>query len=148
MQMSAQEAAQQILVSVSDLHGVLALEDRQDLMGPLGDIRQTAAGILKMELSELDVRESARRDMMRAIGSLGHAINSNLADWPNFNGEETVLIIRMAECCVKRGQAWLDMVAKADDASRNAGYLKNFEVGCDDEIKSDELGVSDELSRM
>lgn len=134
----AQEAARQILVSASDIHGVLALEDRQDMMGPLLNIQKTAAGILKMELPELelDVRESARRDMMRAIGSLGQAINRNLADWPNFNGEEVVLIIRMMECGVKRGQVWLDMVVKAEEELRNAGYLKNFEGGCDDEQQS------------
>lgn len=112
------EAAQQILVSVSDIHDVLALEGRQDLMGALINIQKTAAGIMKMDQPELelDVREAARQNMMRAIGSLGHAINRNLAEWPNFNGEEVVLIIQLAECCVKRGQAWMDMVVKAEEA--------------------------------
>lgn len=127
------EAARQILETVSDIHGALALAGQQGLVEELVNIQKKAACIMKMERPELDVREGARQDMMRAIGSMGHAINRNLADWPNFNGEEVVLIIRMAECCVKRGQVWLDMVVKAEDELRNAGYLKNFEGGCDDE---------------
>lgn len=131
-----QEAAQQILMNASDIQGVLALEGRQDLMGTLLNIQKTAAGIMKMGLPELeqDVREIARRDMMRAIGSLGQAINRNLAEWPNFNGDEVVLIIRMMECGVKRGHAWLEMAVKADE--ERTGYLKDLEGGCDDESTS------------
>jgi hypothetical protein len=126
------EAARQILEIVSDLHGELALAGQQELVEDLGKIRRKAVCIMQMERPELDVRESARQDMMNAIGSLGHAINRNLEEWPNFNGEETVIIIRLAECCVKRGQVWMEMVVAAEDELRNAGYLKDFEEGSDD----------------
>lgn len=126
------EAARQILEIVSDLHGELALAGQQELVGELTRIRKKAVCIMQMERPELDVRESARQDMMNAIGSLGHAINRNLEEWPNFNGEETVIILRLAECCVKRGQVWMEMVVAAEDELRNAGYLKDFEEGCDD----------------
>lgn len=127
------EAARQILEIVSDIHGELALAGQQELVGELTRIRKKAVCIMQMERPELDIREGARQDMMNAIGSLGHAINRNLDEWPNVNGEEVITILQLAECCVKRGQVWMEMVVAAEDELRNAGYLKDFEEGveCD-----------------
>lgn len=126
------EAARQILEDASDIHGVLALAGRHDLMGSVIKIQKKAACILKLERPEVDIREGSRQDMMNAIGCLGHAINRNLDDWPDFNGEDVVSIIRLAEMCVKRGHVWLDMVVAAEEEARNKGYMKDFVEGDDE----------------
>jgi hypothetical protein len=126
------EAARQIIERASDLHGALALAGRQDLVDNVISIRRKAACIMKMERPEEDIRERSRLDMMNAIGCLAHVINRNLDEWPDFNGEEVVSIVRLAETCVQRGYGWLDMVAKEDEKIHSYS-MKNNNGECADD---------------
>ncbi|MBA3007151.1 hypothetical protein KKC83_06825 [Patescibacteria group bacterium] len=105
------EAARQILESVSDIHGALALAGQQELVEELVKIQKKAACIMQMERPQEDIKESCRMDMMNAIGCLAHVLNRNLDAWPNIDGDEVVSIIRLAEQCVRRGHAWFDRLA-------------------------------------
>lgn len=122
------EAARQIIENASDIHGALALAGRHDLVGKVIKIQKKAACIIRIERPNVNPMESCRQDVMNAIGSLGHVINRNLEHWPNIDGEEIITIIRLAESCVKRGHAYLDMVVREE-----VGYMKNSTDGDDDD---------------
>ena len=126
------EAAKQIIENASDIHGALALVGRQDLVEKVIKIQKKAACIIQLERPQANPMESCRHDVMNAIGCLGHVIQRNIDSWPNIDGDEVVSILQLAESCVKRGHAWMDMMVREEEALRNEGSMENSSEGEDD----------------
>jgi len=127
------EAARQIIENAAEIHGALALAGRPDLVRKVIKIERKAACIIEMYRPKVDPVESCRQDVMNAIGYLGNAINRNLEQWTDIKEEEVINIIHLADSCVKRGYAWLDMAVNGEEQRRQEAYMKNFTNGDDDE---------------